>query len=82
MVRLDVAPELRFLLPARWHGGVVEVAADETASLGHVVQSVGVPLTEVGALRVGGRMVPPGRRAGPDELVEVGRREPGRRTPL
>ncbi len=71
MVRLEVAPELRFLLPARWRAGVVEVAADRTASLGHVVQSVGVPLTEVGALRVAGRTVPAGRRPEPGELVEV-----------
>lgn len=67
MVRLVVVPELRFLLPVRWRAGAVEVAADPTASLGHVVQSVGIPLTEVGELRVAGRVVPAGRRAGSGE---------------
>jgi uncharacterized protein len=71
VVRLDVARELRFLLPARWRAGMVEVASDRTASLGHIVQSVGVPLTEVGVLRVAGRVVPADRRPEPDELVEV-----------
>jgi uncharacterized protein len=71
MVRLDVAPWLRFLLHSRWRAGVVEVTADRTASLGHVVQSVGIPLTEVGGLRVAGRTVPVGRRAEPGEVVEV-----------
>ncbi len=71
MVRLDVAPQLRFLLPARWREGMVEVAADPTASLGHLVQSAGVPLTEVGALRVAGRRVPAVHRPEPGDLVEV-----------
>jgi len=75
MVRLEVAPRLRFLLSARWRTGTapgtVEVAADPTASLGHVVQSTGIPLTEVGELRVAGLAVPAERRVVPGELVEV-----------
>lgn len=71
MVRLDVDPRLRFLLPARLRCGAVEVAVDGTASLGHVVQSVGVPLTEVGALRVAGRTVAASWRPVARDLVEV-----------
>jgi len=71
MVRLEVAPQLRFLLFARWRAAVVEVAAAPTASLGHVVQSVGVPLTEVGTLRVAGQTVPAAWRPEPTDVVEV-----------
>ena len=48
---VTVADELRlFLRPAHRHGPV-PVALDGTSSLGHVVESLGVPLTEVGLLR-------------------------------
>ena len=47
-----VAAELRlFLRPGR-RDGPVTVALDGTSSLGHVVQSLGVPLTEAGRLLV------------------------------
>ena len=64
MVRLLVDPELRFLLPARWRSGQVELPHEPTASLGHLVQSAGIPLPEVGALRVAGRAADPGDRPG------------------
>jgi hypothetical protein len=60
VVRLEVSPELRFLLPTRWRAGTVEVSGDPGATLGHLVQSVGVPLTEVGALHVD--LLEPGTR--------------------
>ncbi|WP_433223806.1 Mut7-C RNAse domain-containing protein [Microtetraspora malaysiensis] len=47
------------------------VPYDGTSSLGHVVESVGVPLTEVGALVVEGRPVPPAYRPAPGEAVRV-----------
>jgi uncharacterized protein with PIN domain len=75
-VRLVVARELRLFLAARHRGGELEVDHDGTASLGHVVQSVGPPLTEVGALVVGGRAEPPGYRPRPGDVVRV---EPVRR---
>ncbi|GAA4422069.1 Mut7-C RNAse domain-containing protein [Georgenia halophila] len=56
-VGVEVGPELRFLLRPDRRDGHVEVAAADTDTVGHVVQMVGVPLTEVGALRVGGRTV-------------------------
>ncbi|WP_276204480.1 Mut7-C RNAse domain-containing protein, partial [Streptomyces prasinus] len=38
--------------------GATKSPADGVSSLGHVVESLGVPLTEVGALLVDGREVP------------------------
>ena len=47
-----VAAELRlFRRPGR-RGGPVAVALDWTSPLGHVVESLGVPLTEAGLLPV------------------------------
>jgi uncharacterized protein with PIN domain len=48
-----VAPELRFFLrrPAR-SAGAIAVDCDDVSTLGHVVESLGVPLTEVGTLIV------------------------------
>lgn len=48
-----------------------EVAYDGTSSLGHVVTSLGVPLTEVGALVVNGAAVPPGHRPAPGDVVSL-----------
>ncbi|WP_207550360.1 MULTISPECIES: Mut7-C RNAse domain-containing protein [Parafrankia] len=77
MVVLEVAEELRPLLYASGrracvHGVIRGLPADPHASLGHVVQSVGVPLTEVGALRrCDGTALVPSYRPAPDEVVRV-----------
>jgi uncharacterized protein with PIN domain len=63
VVRLRVDPELRLFLRRGKHDGVVEVAEDGTATLGHVVQSAGIPLTEVGELRADGEPVAESARA-------------------
>ncbi|GAA1996749.1 Mut7-C RNAse domain-containing protein [Catenulispora subtropica] len=47
------------------------VETDGTSSLGHVVESLGVPLTEVGALLADGRPVSPGHVAADGEHIEV-----------
>ena len=66
-----VAAELRlFLRPGR-RGGPVRVTVDGTSSLGHVVQSLGVPLTEVGHLLVNGEPALPGYRPGSGDVVTV-----------
>ncbi|MFC4564124.1 Mut7-C RNAse domain-containing protein [Nocardiopsis mangrovi] len=70
-VRLRFAAELRFLLPARRRRAEVAVAHDGTSTLGHLVESAGVPLPEVGRLDVGGRTVGPAYRPHPGEAVEV-----------
>ncbi len=49
-----VAAELALFLQARRRPGPVRVRCDGVSSLGHVVESVGVPLTEVGGLVVNG----------------------------
>jgi uncharacterized protein len=52
-IRLRFDDGLRFFLAARHrHPGGTSVPYDGTSTLGHVVQSLGVPLTEVGELRV------------------------------
>jgi uncharacterized protein len=51
-VVIDFAAELRLFLRSRYRDGQVETAVDGTSSLGHVVESLGVPLPEVGGLLV------------------------------
>jgi uncharacterized protein with PIN domain len=70
-VRLRVAESLRFLLPARHRHGDVTVAVDAASSLGHVVESLGVPRTEVGELLVNGRPVASSARPREDDVVDV-----------
>jgi uncharacterized protein with PIN domain len=66
-----VAAELRlFLRPGR-RGGPVAVALDGTSSLGHVVESLGVPLTEAGRLLVNGEPAAPGYRPRNSDVVWV-----------
>ncbi|WP_386451979.1 Mut7-C RNAse domain-containing protein [Streptomyces ovatisporus] len=66
------APELRFFLAARHRRlDEVRVPHDGTSTLGHVVQSLGVPLTEVGELTAGGRPAGPSHRPGSGETVSV-----------
>ncbi|WP_127127691.1 Mut7-C RNAse domain-containing protein [Georgenia sp. SYP-B2076] len=56
-------PELRFHLPPPRRRGSVTVPADPSATLGHLVQSIGVPLTEVGVLLLDGAPAAASRRA-------------------
>lgn len=58
-IHVEFAPELALFLPNGRRRGTGEVPTDGVSSLGHVVESIGVPLTEVGALVVDGRRVPP-----------------------
>jgi uncharacterized protein len=52
-VQLRIHPALRFLLPHRCRErGELDLSHDPTATVGHLVQSAGVPLTEVGDLLV------------------------------
>ncbi len=61
-LKVIVAPELAFFLRAGRRSEPVEVACDGVSSLGHMVESLGVPLTEVGSLEVNGEIVTPGYR--------------------
>jgi uncharacterized protein with PIN domain len=53
-VRVRIAQPLRFLLAAGNRTGEVTVPVDEGAGPVHVVESLGVPRTEIGELRVAG----------------------------
>jgi uncharacterized protein len=70
-VRLCFDEDLRLFLAPRNRGPSVEVRCDGTSTIGHLVQSLGVPLTEVGSLAVGGRLVEPSCRAAASGVVDV-----------
>jgi uncharacterized protein with PIN domain len=70
-VVLRVAEPLQLFLAPRLRGADVGVRGDGEASLGHVVESVGVPLVEVGALQADGVSVPAGARPRPGVPVAV-----------
>ena len=66
------AAELRMFLAPRHRDGRVRVACDGVSSLGHVVESLGVPLTETGGLAVNGAPVTPGYRLAGGDVAEAG----------
>ncbi|MDF3298174.1 Mut7-C RNAse domain-containing protein [Streptomyces tropicalis] len=57
-IHVGFAPGLRLFVAHSRRGGATPVATDGASTLGHVVESLGVPLTEVGALVVDDREVP------------------------
>ncbi|MCF6736681.1 Mut7-C ubiquitin/RNAse domain-containing protein [Blastococcus sp. KM273129] len=71
-VRVRPAPDLRRLLAARYRGaGERPLPFDPDTTAGHLVQAAGIPLTEVGAIRVDGAPVPPAARVRPGAVLEV-----------
>ncbi len=62
VIVLQVDPALWLFLPPARRRAAFAVPHDGTSSLGHVVEAAGIPLTEVGALRVGGAEREPGYR--------------------
>ncbi len=65
--------ELRFFLaPRNRRLPGIRVACDGTSTAGHLVESLGVPLTEVGAIAVDGQHVPASVRPGDGNVVDVG----------
>ncbi|MET8865296.1 Mut7-C RNAse domain-containing protein [Nonomuraea sp. NPDC004580] len=71
IARLRISPELTMFLPASRRQEWQEVTPDGTTTLGHHVESLGVPLTEVGPMLAGGRGVPPSHLLAPGDEVEV-----------
>jgi uncharacterized protein with PIN domain len=57
-ILVEFAPDLALFGAGERRRGATPVATDGVSSVGHVVESTGVPLTEVGALWVNGREVP------------------------
>ena len=86
-LRVVVGPALRrFLHHGQGRGDargelVVAIAASDPPSLGHVVQSVGVPLTEVGRLRLDERPAEAGTRAPAGGILEVMARDRPQQAP-
>ncbi|NYV76997.1 Mut7-C RNAse domain-containing protein, partial [Streptomyces sp. UH6] len=76
-IHVRVAPELRLFV----RGGEATAAVDGVSTLGHVVESLGVPLTEVGELVVDGRTVPVSHTPTAGESVEVRPVRPPQVTP-
>jgi uncharacterized protein with PIN domain len=71
-VTVVVPPPLRFLLPGRDRAaGQRRLRFDRDATVGHLVQAAGVPLTEAGGLVLDGDPVDPWMRAVPDSRIEV-----------
>lgn len=82
--RLRVDRELWFLLRRDRRGPEFGVPVTATDTVGHVVQMVGIPLTEVGVVRLDGRPVAPEGRipwdGGEPPVLEVARRPLPQRT--
>ncbi|AEN10632.1 MULTISPECIES: Mut7-C RNAse domain-containing protein [unclassified Streptomyces] len=70
-IDVEVAPELRLFVSHERRRGSTPVITDGSSTLGHVVESLGIPLTEAGTLVVDGRTVPVSHIPGPGERVEV-----------
>ncbi|GGO15839.1 Mut7-C RNAse domain-containing protein [Microbispora bryophytorum] len=70
-VSVRFSPELWIFLASRDRRPEVRLPYDGTSSLGHLIESAGVPLTEIGEPVAGGRPVERSYRPGPDEVVEV-----------
>jgi uncharacterized protein len=70
VIRAD--PQLWIFLTPRRRRTQFTTAHDGEASLGHVVQAVGVPLTETGALTLDGSPADPSDRPRPGAVVGIG----------
>jgi uncharacterized protein len=71
-VTVRVVPELAFLLRPRDRAARERrLGHDPDATVAHLVQAAGVPLTEVGGVRVDGDAVPLSARTRPGAVLEV-----------
>jgi uncharacterized protein len=70
-IHLRVAPELRFFLPSSRRREQHGLALDGTSSLGHLVESLGIPLTEVGPMTAGAVEVGPSYQPVPGDVIDV-----------
>jgi uncharacterized protein with PIN domain len=80
-IQVEVAAELRLFVPHGRRLGTTPLATDGASTLGHVVESLGVPLTEVGTLVVDGREVPVSHIPAAGESVSVRAVERPQRVP-
>ncbi|MFE5187390.1 Mut7-C RNAse domain-containing protein [Streptomyces sp. NPDC056628] len=70
-IHVEFAPELHLFVAGARRRGATVLTTDGASTLGHVVESLGVPLTEVGTLLVDGRPVPVGHVPQAGESVTV-----------
>ncbi|MEU9101588.1 Mut7-C RNAse domain-containing protein [Streptomyces sp. NPDC048361] len=70
-IQIDFAPALHLFVPAKRRQGRSAVVTDGVSTLGHVVESLGVPLTEAGRLLADGREVPVSHIPVAGETIEV-----------
>ncbi|GAA0518319.1 hypothetical protein GCM10011581_22710 [Saccharopolyspora subtropica] len=68
-VRLD--PELWFFVAVSHRVGQFELRHDGTATLGHLAESLGVPLTEVGGFRVDGVAAAASHQPRPGAAIDI-----------
>ncbi|MEU2063079.1 Mut7-C RNAse domain-containing protein [Streptomyces sp. NPDC013455] len=80
-IHVEVAPALHLFVPAARRGGATALATDGVSTLGHVIESLGVPLTEVGTLVVDDRAVPASHVPRAGERVSVRAVERPQRVP-
>lgn len=80
-IEVVLAPELRLFAGRERRRGRTAVLTDGRSTLGHVVESLGVPLTEVGGLRVDGREAGVSHVPRAGESVEVRPVRPPQRVP-
>ncbi|MFF4617222.1 Mut7-C RNAse domain-containing protein [Nonomuraea jabiensis] len=69
--RLLIASELTMFLPVSRRQEWQRVTLDSTSTLGHHVESLGIPLTEVGPMVADGRGVPPSYQLAAGDVVEI-----------
>ncbi|MEU2428579.1 Mut7-C RNAse domain-containing protein [Streptomyces sp. NPDC007861] len=70
-IHISFAPELRLFVAAERRTGRTPLVTDGSSTLGHVVESLGVPLTEAGQLLVDGARVKVSHIPAAGEHVEV-----------
>ncbi|WP_405403826.1 Mut7-C RNAse domain-containing protein [Streptomyces sp. NBC_01104] len=70
-IHFEVAPGLRLFVAHNRRQGRTAVTTDGSSTLGHVVESLGIPLTEAGQLLVDGHPAPVSHVPAAGELVEV-----------
>src|SRR5258708_28119493 len=71
VAEITLAASLAVFLRPRCRPGPVRVNCDGVSSLGHVVQSIGIPLTEVGDLLVNGKPAAIGYRPSAGDALRV-----------
>ena len=81
-IRIEVDAELWHFLAPGDRGRELAVAADGTSTLGHVIESAGVPLPEVGRIELDGRPAEARERPRPGALVRVLPVERPQRVPI